>query len=1116
MGQRLGRTGGSLLAWAAALTLIGGAALATAQESPAPEAKSEAVAPLAGEVRPSVHYLPDKDGHLQAVPGFTLEEFTELFKLKNQLAQQNQQPSFSIEKLSLGGMADGRKAELTAQFTVTVHEAGWVGVPLRLNDAMLLESAGYEGGGEHFLHFEPDRRGYIIWIRDEPGKTHQVTLKLLAPLTHVGPEAHLQLSLPRAAIAQLRLEVPFDRAVASVSDGGTLESTRSLGGGKSELAVVGIGGELDVAWHAADALVANLPTVLEATGVVQVRITGRSVNSDARLNVRSLGGEFDRFQVRLPPGAEYVGTVQPGMSVAVVDATAAQGKLYEVKLEKKTSGPVEVRLVSERSRNTPQADETLDLAGFEVKGAVRQWGTVAVEVEGNWQIVWGETNHVQVDELGGSLPRDSRTAAFEYFVQPYSLPARVMPQKTRVRVEPEYVLLVGGEEAQLRARLKYTIRGAKIRSLELDLPDWEIDAVGPDTLVDVDAAATSQTRPFVIPLLHPTSGELELTLEARRKIAPGAARVSLELPSPRGEAIAPANVVVLPADNVALTPQPDETVDLAPQAVRPTMKLPERQQDPLYFRTEGSAAKFVAAVKVFEQAISTSMATRLDVDERETRVDERIIFQIAYQPTDHLMLGVPPTVRADRLTISVDGQPLLPTSPRERLDGDAEVVPMRLTLPAPRIGRCEVHVSYAVRHEKPPGTASTPLVVPLVIPAEGQLSANELVVVPKADISLRYLPGPWNEDTRNRPSAKTPELALSARRAIADVTLGFSSAERPAGSVTTIERAWIQTRLTDAQRQDRAVYLLATGEQRLQISLPAGADVASLELEIDARRVVPEAIRQRDVTIELPAPLGREHLLEIRYHTSGRESPGQVALACPQIKSAQWVRQLYWQVVLPATEHLVFAPNHFTAEYGWEWSGFFWHRRPSMDQRDLETWSGAVTDNKLEVAGGDGQEPSAARYRAAGTKSTNQYLFSTVGTLEPLSIYTLGRARLVLWASLPLLIGGLLLIYVPAARHPAVLFALAVAVAAGAFIDPDLALLVAQASSLGVVLAAVAALLARGAPRPALPITVVVRGSSQALVERGQTEMYQRAPSGGVPASTATNPLVPTSPEPES
>ncbi len=1038
---------------------------------PAPEpaaAKPAADQTIPGEVLPKVYYLKDKDGNLHPVPGFSLEQFIDLYKLKNQLGQQNQQPNFSLQNLTLTGAAVGQHVELVAEYTVVVHLEGWVRVPLRLSGGMLRQQADYQGTGEHFLHFEPDGDGYVSWIRGEPGKTHRVTLRLLAQVTAIGAESHLRLSVPRAAVSHLQLQLPMERAVARVSEGSTLESVQPIEKGKTQLKIVGTGGELDVAWHAADSQVASLPAVLEASGTQLVRIDGRSINTEAKLTVRSSGGDFDRFQVRLPPGADYVETAQAGASLVAVETSAAKGKMYEVKLAKKTNGPVDVRLVTERAHDPQQTGETLELAGFEVAGAVRQWGTVGVQVEGNWQILWGQSNHVrQPDELAGPLRRDDLTAGFEYSAQPYSLTARITPQKTRVRAEGEYVVLVGSDEAQLRARLKYTIRGAKVRSLEVDLPGWEVDWIGPANLVNVDAVNTGETGPLVIPLLQASSGELELSFEARQKISPETASVVLEMPRPRGEAVANANVVVVPADNVEIFMQPDDTSGLAPQPLRPQInELPERQQDPLYFRTTAAAAKLVASVKIYEQSISTALFTQLDVDEGVTRVDQRMTFQIAYQPTDHLALSVPRSIRPDRLTITMDGQRLAPTAIRERPDPDgSDIVPMRVSLPAPRIGRCELQISYVAPHEKLSSAAKTVIGVPLVIPGEGQLTDNELLVAPKTGITANYPKGPWTEDTRVRRGAAPAGLALTAPHALSEVALALGFKARQSGDATTVEQAWIRTRLTDSQRQDRAVYRLTTNGPSVRLSLPLGVDLGSVELKIDNRAVKPDLDlrgESRELVVALNGTSRGEHLLEIRYHFAERPAPGGLSLDAPQIKSVSWVRQLYWQLVLPAHEHLLSAPPNFTREFRWAWMGLGWRRQPSLDQQELESWIGAVPSVDGVHPGGD----TAQQSQKARAVSTNQYLFSTMGATESLPLYTLSRARLVLVASLPLLVCGLLLIYFPAARHPAALFVVAVLVAAGSLIDPESAVLLAQASALGLVLATMAALLARISARP--------------------------------------------------
>jgi hypothetical protein len=684
-----------------------------------------------------------------------------------------------------------------------------------------------------------------------------------------------------------------------------------------------------------------------------------------------------------------------------------------------------------------------------------------------------------------------------------------------VRVQGEYVLQVGSEEVQLGAKLKYTIRGAKVRSLELTLPGWEVDLVGPANLVNVDAAIPSQNGSLLIPLLQASSGDLELVIEAHKKISRDDEAVTLELPQPQAETVAPANVAVVPADNIELAFDAERAVALAPQTVRPQMKLPERLQDPLFFRTEGAVAKFAASIKVHEQAISATMATQLDVSEPETQVDERIAFRIAYEPADHLVLIVPRAIRPDRLAISLDGQRLTATTTRDRAGEPGDTVPMRVALPSPRIGRCELQLRYSVRHEKPSG-ADTVVNVPLVVPGEGQVTADEVVVVPTPGLDVSYPAGPWNMESANPPAAASQTLTLSARRALTEISLKLAFKERVAAEAITISRAWLQSRLTDARRQDRAVFRLTTNEQKLQLRLPEGADANSLELNVDGRRVAADSLRQRDVSMILPPAAGGEHLLELRYYFSDRQAPGLIALDAPQINTANWVRQFYWQLVLPTHEHVVFAPEHYTREYRWTWANLFWQRQPSLDERELESWSGASPAGETARLADETADNYAARQQLA-SRSTNRYLFSTVGgAQEPLQLYTMSRARLVLWASLPLLLCGLLLIYFPVARHPGVMFALAVLIAAGSMVDPDLALLAAQASTLGMVLAISAVVLARRSARAPLP-TVPVRGSSKALVERGGTEIYHRAPSNGSQPSTRTDPVVSTtSPEAES
>jgi hypothetical protein len=436
---------------------------------------------------------------------------------------------------------------------------------------------------------------------------------------------------------------------------------------------------------------------------------------------------------------------------------------------------------------------------------------------------------------------------------------------------------------------------------------------------------------------------------------------------------------------------------------------------------------------------------------------------------------------------------------------------MRVRLPAPRIGRCELQIEYTFPHDELSDEATTLVSVPLVVPGEGALTSNELTAVSQPGIEVTYPRGPWVEETSPARATNPAVLRMSARSAIPSVDLAVSITERQLDHSTTVEQAWIETRLTDTRRQDRVVFRLNTTETSLRLSLPAGAELASLEVELDGRRVGQQLDLKSDsgeLILPVPDSANDEHLLEMRYFFNQRPAPGTLVLESPRLEPASWVQQLYWQLVLPATEHVFGSPPSYAREYRWHWSNLFWHREPSLNESDLEGWIGAAPTT-VAAQPPDMRGPDAARQRIVNADSANRYLFSTLGAAEPLQIHTISRTRLVLLASLPLLLCGLMLIYWPATRHPATLLVAAVSVAVVGTIDPESAVLLAQAATLGLLLALAAFVMARVSVRPPVPSATPIRGSSHSL-DRSFTESYQRAPSGSQP-STATNPLVPSS-----
>ena len=263
----------------------------------------ESPAPRVEESRPSIYYLPDKQGKLQPILDFKYEEFVDLYRLKNQLGRGDQPPPYTLQRLAMTGAAVETYAEITIQLQAVVRESDWVRIPLRLDQGLLRGTVQYHGAGKQVVEYEGEGAGYVCWIRGQPDSQHQITLTMLVPLDSAGDETRLRLRLPRAITSEMKLTAPLAEAMGAVSEGATLLSSAAKGKA-TEFAVAGLGGDFQLAWRKSRPASLETPIVLEATGTVLATLDGRQISDEATLSVRSRGGAFDRLTMRLPPEAE--------------------------------------------------------------------------------------------------------------------------------------------------------------------------------------------------------------------------------------------------------------------------------------------------------------------------------------------------------------------------------------------------------------------------------------------------------------------------------------------------------------------------------------------------------------------------------------------------------------------------------------------------------------------------------------------------------------------------------------------------------------------------------------------------------------------------------------------
>jgi hypothetical protein len=1023
---------------------------------------------------PSIYYLKDEQGKLQAVPNFTLQEFEDLFKLKNQLVQGDPRPRFSIQQMLASGKVNSAgQADLVVRFRVFIREDHWTRIPLRLDQAVLREPAQYQGPGEHLLAFDREGEGYVAWIHGPAGQTHELTLKLLVPLTGTGQETRLRLTAPRTTASELRLKVPYAKATARASEEATLQSFRD-GDRETELVAVGLNGDFELDWHPPN-VAGSKPPTLEASGTILSRIDGRGVETEAAFSVRSYGETFDRFHIRMPPETDLVPGNPSGYTLTAVEVgggTAGFGRqrVVEVRLAHRTAGPVDIHFSTKRAANTTRPGRSLELAGFEIPEAARQGGTIVVSVAGDWQVVWGANRGVrQIDQTPEALRQKDVVAVYEYFALPSSLTARLVTRKTRINVEPEYVILVDSDQVRLEARLRYTVRGAKVTTVDIAMPDWQIDEVGPDNVVTVDGVPDTAGMSLALPLVSPTAGQFEVRLKAHRALAANAKSFSVTLPQPQVGAPAAAVVAVVPADNVEIVPQFPATSGLLRQQVPVMPDLPLRQQEPLFYRTDAPNAVFAAELRRHHQRTAVSVNSQLTIEPGGPRVEQKFSYTIAYEPTDYCLLEVPRELAGNgRLELSCEDQALTPVVLGDASDPGAPGQRVRVGLPKSLIGHYDLTARYAL----PPGRESGgDIHVPLVMPLDAELVGNTLTVVPSEEQQLEVVGGGWaTVDDGTAVSATTQNGEFSNQHTVSEVVLKHGG--DASNSPVVVERAWLQTRLPalpDARR-DRLVLQLVTRRRQLDVGLPPGAvrEQAAVRLfRLDRDRSTgktPEELPvaaaladNGDLAVHLPAGIGaRRYVLCLDYQVvSGRTGQGSLPLAFPRLDDGAWVSQMYWQVLLPPEEHLASSPRDFTEEFVWRWNNLYYGRQPMMSQAELEAWVGLPPLGGLPAEAG-----------------MNSYLFSTLGWPDSCEIVTVGRSMIVLAASGAALLAGLALIYLRAARHPVILLAASIVLAGGAAIRPELAILAAQAAVLGLVLALIALVLRKwlAAERPiALP-----------------------------------------------
>ena len=1005
--------------------------------------------------------LIDEDGNLVPLLGFTLEEFVQLRERVRREQAANDRGISINGSIDLLATVDEEKAycALDVTYKVRLSQRGeseellWIPVPLRLDKAIVSQvSIDNMRPNDFFLHTEQE--GFVGWIHAKPNTEHTIQVQAKIVISETGGTRTLNVKLPnltteaRVVIPKLGLTVKRNEERSFI--------TKEENDQQTVIKIDNAGGGVSVGWTEQPAV----KPLVEVRGAMRVEVHANHVAAEATLKVRSRGEPISSFVVYMPPGMELTSLQVPGFQIATSDDPQHKRQAVAVRRnDGPTSSVIEITLRAAAPEiEQPQPNRLLQVAGFDVKEADLQLGTIDVAVKGNWSVTWKPDSFVQPEPVSVPVDATAVTARFVYDRQPFSLQVELQQKQRRVRVAADYIVRVGETQADLEADIHYETTGTETGAIKLDLAGWTIAGVrlGETAL---DEYEIDDNQVLTLPV-DPSATMLDIFVQGQQTLPADGDRIAFSLPRPLDRAQpAVATVLVLPSENVELTPRVSEMKFLVEAAVPSDIELPSQTAPPFFYREELSTdttepSLFVARKRIRQRMVDASVATIARLRDTGLLVEQEIFLAISYGTANQLRVDVPTNVLdSGTLKFSIDDKP----AAHEQLEMVDDSLPnlarVNVDLSGERTGNIVVRTQYSLAAEDV--TSSNTIQIPLLQPTEEDsvtVSSNVLQVAAGESRAITLADEGW---TRDNAAGEQPlphnQLRLRTVGTVRSAPIRTASVEQQSSRKTSVSRAWLQTIISDSDRVDRVVFRLVSNEAQLHIQLPAVVDANGLQVAINGQAAEFRVGEDQLLRVtQPPALLGREVALEMLYWGDPATiSRSTLQAALPKLKEAQRIDRVYWEVLLPRNRHLAWAPALVTPELVWRFEHLHWGPQGRLNQRQLEELLAASSQDVPE--------------------SMNRYLFSSTGAVSTIAYTTVDRITLMFVFSLVALLAVLPFFYLAPLRQPPAYFAIGVILAALAITFPGPAVLFGQAGAIGVALALVACVLRRviGTPQPA-------------------------------------------------
>ena len=998
------------------------------------EAASNSGKPPSDSVLPpaTIRYLPNKDNELIPIPNdVSFESYIKYIEEERNKPVGPQ--TYTITEIDIDGVANDERATLTATFTVRLQESDrFERVPLFFNDAVLIQRVSYIGGGEEYSDKKDPKQGHVWWFKGKG--PHQLKLVFSVPLQKPLPSRHLIVPLPISAISHIKMTLPFPSVKPTIFPEQTVVEVKPAGDGKTSIDVRGLGSHLDLSWQPNIDIGPN-DVLLESLTTIFAQIESDQVSLRVNQKINSLYGQFDHISETLPTAAELIALDGPEKPSYKFDSDNRQRVTVTFK-EKAASAQLNWILRIPAKLKTP-----LTIDGFVIDDARKHVGWIGLSIAEGLQFserrnpAFLTMNQTLASVPVGEFPSAMGSArlAYKFISQPFKLVTVFDEVKPYFEVKPRLVLHASAQQLILDGTFDFRVDRYSMNSVALTWPNfksegWTIDSVEEPRVVEsYEIDEKGQVTEIHARLVKHFTGPFSVHLRAHRQFKSGD-EVTFSMPRPKtASRLSPSILLLVNAENVEsdLTARGETVFHQLPSTALDSNPLPEfaKTLKATPYQVDTDEQSFGLRVTPQKQRIRTESFVEAEWQENQFRMIQHLHYTVDYERLNQVRLVVPSAIDLDRCRfVGVFGEKNVELQPESLPASGGSGRQIQLKLSESHLGKFEIQVTYSIPFPKHPTFDSeTHVELPFLENVDEPFSQTEVSLVQSDWFDAEPVSTEVWRLQRNRLDA----WEWMAEGSPSNLTLKLVRSTH--GNETgNVSRAFVKITLDETgDGIVRAQFRVSKRATLLPVQLPSNAKSASFFWDakpLSKRECVETPVGSHRFVIEPEGSeesLSQEHLLTITYQEKFSSTMGwteRLDLRSPILSNCSW-KEVIWQVVLPAGQHLLTYPTSAATLFRWQRTGLVWSRVSDRDTDWLQKW---ITENTVG---------SPELDEILSEKNGNSYLFRQLDLPRSVVFQTLTSSMILLFGMGFSLVVGFIMLRVVALCHVLTLLFLGLIVA---------------------------------------------------------------------------------------